>query len=230
MIYLIICILISVAILTLFRTFDYFKIDRNNTIIISYFVAFTLSFLSRDKSITISELPDYPWFYIGLITGITFYFGFQLFALSTKKIGLAITSVSGNMSVVVPVVIAMIFYNESASITKIAGILLILISFYLIFKKEKNTKLEMHFIYFPILLFTFNGINAALLGYSDKIGASEHQLFFMSLIFLAAFVFGFISNLFNKNRHSFGRIKLGIYNGDTQIIGNPTGQHFLSHI
>jgi drug/metabolite transporter (DMT)-like permease len=225
MIYLLFCILISVAILILFSSFHSFGIDRNNSIIISYFVAFALSFLTRDKSLPVSELPQHQWFYIGLITGVFFYIGFQIFALSTKKIGLAITSVSGNMSVVVPVVIAMAFYGEDITVSKIGGILLILFSFYFIFKKEKHIEFEMHFIYLPVLLFVVTGINAALLGYSDKTGASEHNLFFMALIFLSSFIFGFFSNLLNKNRKTpdikalLAGILLGVLNyGSTMMI------------
>ncbi len=200
MIYLLLCILVSVTILILFRSFSHIGVDRNNTIIISYLVSFILAFLTRNKALDLTELPHYGWFYTGLVIGVTFYVGFQLFALSAKKIGLAITSVSANMSVVVPVIIAMVFYNETVSIGKIGGLLLVLVSFYLIFKKEKHIKLDKHFIYFPILLFVFNGLNASLLGFSDKIGASDYKLLFMSLIFLSAFVFGGLSNFFNKSR------------------------------
>jgi len=201
MIYLIFCILISVAILTFFRLFDRFFIDRNNTIILSYFISFLLAFFSRDLEFDFKNLPGFQWFYIGILLGVTFYIGFQLFALSTKKIGLAITSVSGNLSVIVPVIIAMIFYHESTSFSKIAGLILTLLSFYLIFKPNKNIKIGIDFIYLPFLLFTFNGINASLLSYGEKVGAGKFMMVFMALIFLSAGIFGFATNFFNKKRN-----------------------------
>ena len=192
MIWLILCILISVAILAVFRSFPRFKIHRDNTIVISYLISFGLSFFTRENGMEVKALSVEPWFYLAFIIGFTFYIGFQLFARSTEKIGMAITSVSGNTSVVIPVAIALLFYNETASISKLLGISLVIASFFLIFKKEKTEKLNWHFIYLPILLFVMNGVNGSLMAYSEKIGASDWKMNFMMLIFLAAFLVGLI--------------------------------------
>lgn len=200
MIYLILCIVISVAILTVFRSFPKYNIHKNNTIVISYLVSFLLSFLSREKSIEIADLQNFSWFYWGLFIGFTFFLGFQLFAKSTSKIGMAITSVSGNTSVVIPVSIALLYYSESASLAKISGIFIVLLSFILIFKKEKSAKINWSFIYLPIMLFFLNGTNAALMGFSEKIGAADHKMNFMMIIFFAAFIVGLVTVLFGKNK------------------------------
>lgn len=200
MIWLILCILISVAILAVFRSFPKYGIHRNNTIVISYLISFVLSYFSREKILTFQEIPNQPWFYLALIIGFTFYIGFQLFARSTNKIGMAITSVSGNTSVVVPVTVALVFYSEIISVAKISGIILVLLSFILIFKKEKSEKTNWHFIYLPILLFVFNGINATLIAYSEKIGAAEMKMNFMMLIFFAAFLVGLVIVGTGKNK------------------------------
>jgi drug/metabolite transporter (DMT)-like permease len=200
MIWLILCILISVAILALFRTFPRFEIHRDNTIVISYLFSFTFSFFYRENDIELIALSQQNWFYLALIIGFTFYIGFQLFARSTQKIGMAITSVSGNTSVVIPVTIAFLFYGEAATLPRLVGIGLVIASFFLIFKKDKAEKADLNFIYLPILLFFMNGVNASLMAYSEKIGASEHMMNFMMLIFLAAFFVGTIIVAAGKNK------------------------------
>lgn len=204
MIYLILCILISVAILVGFRLFDHFQVNRNNAIISSYLISFVLAFLSRDSQFELSTLTQYDWLYSGLFIGISFYFGFQLFAISTRKIGLAITSVSSNMSVIIPVLIALIFYHEAAPFSKILGLIFTILSFFLIFKPEKNIKLDLHFILYPLALFLLTGLNSSMISFADKQGAGNNMMIFMSTIFVSAFIFGFLSNLFSKNRKKLG--------------------------
>lgn len=200
MIWLLLCILISVAILGLFKSFSKFGIHRDNAIVISYFTSFILSFFTREKGVDLKLLPDYQWFYLALLIGFTFYIGFQLFAQSTHKIGMAITSVSGNTCVVVPVAIAILFYSEAFTIAKIIGISLVVLSFILIFKKEKSKSIDWHFIYLPILLFMFNGINASLMGYGENIGVINSKINFMMLIFFSAFIVGLVKSVFSRKK------------------------------
>ena len=218
MIYLIFCIIISVIILITFKLFEYFNVHRGNAIVISYFVSFALAMLTNGTDGLQSLSFTSNWFITGAITGIAFYFGFRLFAVSTHKIGLAVTSISSNMSVIVPVIFAIIFYQESTAGWKIAGIILALISFYFVLKPEKNTPLDKHNIYLPILLFVATGTNAILISVSQSTGGSEHMLLLMSDIFFFAFVFGLIVNRSNRKRTPFtrrdieGAVVLGLLN------------------
>ncbi|MBN2745507.1 MAG: EamA family transporter [Bacteroidales bacterium] len=203
MIWLLLNILISVAILTTFRLFDRFGVHRDNAIVSSYLASLSLSYLFREKSIVISDLPQYPWFYLGLFIGVSFYFGFQLFARSTAKAGMAITSVSSNTSVVIPVTIALIFYNEDISFVKLIGILIVVASFFLIFKKEKSENLDWRLIFLPIILFFVSGINASLMGFAEKKGVNAYLINFMMLIFAAAFLTGIAKVVLSKNKKRF---------------------------
>lgn len=214
MIFLILNILVSFAILTFFKLFDRLSIHKNFAIVVSYFIAFTASLISYKGKIELSDLISNGYLTLGIITGITFYIGFQLFATSTQKIGLAITSVSGNISVVLPVVFAMVVFGESSGALKIGGILVALVSFYFIFKPERNQSFERHKIIFPALLFVVTGTNAILL----KIGQQNGSADSMAIIFLFAFFTGLIHLLASKSKPSIttknigGALLLGLLN------------------
>lgn len=225
MIYLILCIIISVIILITFKLFERFGVHRGNAIVLSYFVSFALALLTNGTEGLQTLSFTSNWFITGGITGITFYLGFRLFAVSTHKIGLAVTSISSNMSVIVPVIFAIIFYQESTSGWKIPGIILALISFYFVLKPEKNTHLDRHNIYLPILLFVITGTNAILISLSQTAGGSEHMLLLMADIFFFAFAFGMVVNRSNRKKTPFtrrdieGAAALGLLNyGSTMMI------------
>lgn len=218
MIFLILNILVSFAILTFFKLFDRLSIHKNFAIVVSYFVAFAASLISYKGKIELSDLISNGYLKLGIITGITFYIGFQLFATSTQKIGLAITSVSGNISVVLPVVFAMVVFGESSGALKIGGILVALISFYFIFKPERNQSIEKHKIIFPALLFVVTGTNAILLKIGQQNGSADSKLLLMAIIFLFAFFTGLIHLLASKSKPSItpknigGALLLGLLN------------------
>ncbi len=209
MIFLILNILVSFTILTFFKLFDRFKINKNLAIIVSYFIAFVASIWFSGETNILKALLGQEYLVLGIITGITFYIGFQLFATSTQKIGLAITSVSGNISVVLPVVFSMIFFGESMMGLKIPGIILAIVSFYFIFKPEKTEGLHKNLVIFPLLLFFVTGTNAILLKVGDGAGSDQNKLLLMATIFLSAFFTGVSHAFLAKEKIEFSTRNLG---------------------
>jgi len=64
------------------------------------------------------------------------------------------------MSVVIPVIIGTFLYaNESLNTMKIVGLAMALVSFYLIFKSKKGTKINLKLLLLPTIIFFFSGAN-----------------------------------------------------------------------
>ncbi len=197
--YITIAILFFVSIFVIFRIFERYKINNSHAIIINYLIASAFSYLIYKGDISLSQLPQQSWFYPSAILGFLFMVSFLLFAISSQKAGIAITAVASKMSVVIPVLVGAYLYKyEHLTSIKIIGLILALLSFYLIFKKEKKEKIALNLIILPLLIFIFSGINDSLMKYIRETyfrGATitlNSEILFVGTLFAFSFVTGIL--------------------------------------
>lgn len=194
MLYLVLAILMSTAVMVVFRMFTRYKISNMQAIAVNYVIAAWASYAVQDSSLTPAELPQQSWFVMAVIIGVFFIIGFNLFALSSQKAGVAITGVSSRISVIIPAAFGLLFLNEEITVLKISGILLVLIAFYLIFKRDKSIEVDTRYLLFPIMLFIVNGANDTMMSFSEKTYLkqdNDHILLFLAVIFATSLVFAF---------------------------------------
>jgi drug/metabolite transporter (DMT)-like permease len=88
----------------------------------NYLTAFLISALSaaRARSFGFSKLT----FALGLTNGIAYAIGFELVTLGMRLSGIVVTIAVVRLSLVVPVVFAILFWNETPNVWQAAGILL----------------------------------------------------------------------------------------------------------
>jgi len=192
MIYLILAIILSTSIMIAFKIFERLKINISLAIVTNYLIAASLGFFISDH-LTVSQVQQSNWFYFAIVSGIFLIITFYLFAFSAQKVGIAITSVSGKMSVVIPICIGILFYKESVNLIKITGIVCAVFAFYLTFYKKNNniyTKKNIILFLFPFLLFLGNGINDSLLKHAEKYYIDNNIVLFLSTAFLFSFIIG----------------------------------------
>ena len=139
MIYLLFCILASTLIFIIFKSFDKFKINTLQAIVINYLVACIYGLASYENEIKIQEVTQSEWFYGAIFLAFLFIFTFNVMALTSQRNGLSVASVASKMSVIIPVIFGIYVYNEGVSFQKIAGILIALMAVYLTSIKS-NTK------------------------------------------------------------------------------------------
>ena len=190
MVYLILAILISTSIVITFRLFSRFKIDNLQAITTNYLVAALLGFIIHPDVFSLSYIPGKPWFLFSCIIGITFILTFFLFALSAQKVGVAVTSVTSKMSVVIPVTVGIIAYAEPANALKILGVILSLLAFYLTFRKKNSQKIDKRFLVLPVMLFLGNGTNDTLTKHSQLFLIGNDYMLFLGMVFTVGFIIG----------------------------------------
>ena len=205
MIYLLLSILASTIIFIIFKLFEKFQINIFQAIVVNYCIAFTTGILSYNGTITISQLPNLDWFYYTLILGALFIIVFNLMAITTQKSGLSVVSVATKMSVVVPVLFGLLYYNESLGTVKLIGIAIALIAVYLTSNKSKQEiSVNRKSIVLPILVFIGSGIiDTSIKFLEDTYVANNDVPLFSAIIFLAAAVIGFIFIIIQIIRGSF---------------------------
>jgi len=157
LIYLILSILISSGLFVIFKYFGIYKVDVLKAIFINYIIAFIMGFTFAERSFSVVEVPNQPWFFGAVFLGALFVSIFFIMAMTAQKNGVSVASVAGKMSVVIPVLFGVFLYNESVTFLKVIGIIIALIAVYLSSVKEKSTAKKNAGLLLPILLFLGSG-------------------------------------------------------------------------
>lgn len=197
MTFLILSILSSTAIFVLFKLFSIYKIDTFQAIVINYFVAATVGFISYENTVSIENTYQTSWFFGALILGCLFIFIFNIMAITAQKNGLSIASVASKMSVIIPIGFGIILYNESAGVIKLTGILVALIAVYLASVKTKVNAPTSKSLLLPAVLFIGSGIIETSLKYIETNFVAANSIsIFSATIFASAFIIGLILVIF----------------------------------
>ncbi len=138
------------------------------TIVINYFSAATVGFVTSSKPISPVELIHCEWLPLALILGCCFVFTFNLMGKTTQKLGVNVAAVVSKMSMVVPVVFALVYFKESFTVYKAAGIVIALVAVFLTSVKKDATTQKASF-WLPVLLFLGCGLVDLLINYSQVI-------------------------------------------------------------
>ncbi|MAN59837.1 MAG: hypothetical protein CMC08_08390 [Flavobacteriaceae bacterium] len=222
MIYLLLSVLASTLIFVAFKLFDRFKINTLHAIIVNYLVACLCGVIAYEGPASVSDVPYFPWFYYTLGLGALFIIIFNLMALTTQRSGLSVVSVATKMSVVIPVLFGLLYYNEELGFFKLLGIILALAAVYLAsIKTKKGISIERKNLIYPALVFLGSGIIDTSIKYlEDTYVADTDVPLFSAVIFSAAFTIGISIMLIQAVRGTFrfqlktliGGVALGIPN------------------
>lgn len=224
MIYLILSIFSSAALVLLFKAFEQFRIHTFHAIVINYIVASGCGFLVLGGSVNYAALPGKPWFEISLLVGTLFIIMFWFIAKTAQKVGVSVSAVSQKMAVVVPVTVALIAYDgETLSWIKGLGILLALVGVGMSSIKEDRFEVDKRYAFFPLIVFLGAGFLDTTMNYVEKfkLGAgvkNTEMLLYVSTLFFVAFLLGLLAWIFQSLRHPGGRIRL-----NTLIAGIALG-------
>ena len=217
-IYLLLSIVFSTFINLVFKWFSVFKVNKIQAILVNYLVCFSIGFvLSGDFNLL--KIIGSDWFKYCIILGSLFVAIFLSMAMTTEKYGVSVNAVSAKMSVIIPVLFAYVYNSERLTIQFVVGILLSLLSIYLITKK-KQIIIPKKYIYLPIIVFLGSGtIDTSLklleLNYSNDISINTISYSIFLGAFLVGTTFYSIKNQFNFSNWSSRNIISGI------ILGIP---------
>jgi drug/metabolite transporter (DMT)-like permease len=200
LIVLLLSILSSSAIYIAFKLFGKYKITTLNALIVNYFTAFILG-LSLQDQLSISELLETPhkdWFYGSMALGVMFILVFSLMVITTQKGGMSVVSVASKMSVAIPVLFVIAYYDEPLGLLKIMGILMALVSVYLVsVRRRDGLSIDMKFFIFPLLVFLGSGLIESSIKFLENtyVPDSEISLFsantFLFACLTGSLVFGY---------------------------------------
>lgn len=190
MTYLILSVAASVLIVVIFKLLQKFEVNTFQTIVVNYLVAFGFGISANTSAIGVADVFEVKWFYGSVIVGAMFIGLFNLMAWTAQKNGLSVVSVASKMSVIIPIVFGIFLYQESVGYQKIIGIILALLSVYMVSVKSKTSINFKKNLLLPLLLFFGSGISDTYINYLQNTAISEDNI----PLFLAC-VFGFAGSI-----------------------------------
>lgn len=168
--------------------FERYKVNSLQALTFNYITAGILSCLFLDSDLSIQYLLNVDWLMHAIAIGALFIVIFYLYGYGTQKAGIAITTVANKMSLIIPVSLAILLYEDALTYLKVLAFLLALFGIYLcsithsgqlIFKRK--------YLWLIILIFLGQGISDSIFNdFVQKFPDEKVYAFFMVLFFFAA--------------------------------------------
>tara|TARA_B100001758_G_C18333818_1_gene570406 strand:+ start:213 stop:1052 length:840 start_codon:yes stop_codon:yes gene_type:complete len=213
MIALILAIISTIALFLLFKEFSKRSVNTDQAITFNYLTAALIALLTEDINFNINKLINEDWFYFAIALGIFFIIMFNIMAICTQKLGISISSITSKMSLIIPVIGAIIFQNTSLSIYKAGGIIIALISVYLTLQKSKSTTIPLLAL---VLFFGAGTLDMWLDFIRNKYLSSSNDFnLFIITIFLSAFIIGTLKLIHKRYKFTLKNLFAGV------ILGIP---------
>jgi drug/metabolite transporter (DMT)-like permease len=202
MFYLLIALFFSSCIFFAFKYFNKFNISILPAVATNYLVATAFGFMGSGENTSVSMILHQPWVLMAVMTGITFILTFVVFAVSTQRVGVAMTVVSGKMSIVLSVAVGFLLLSEPFGVLKILGIVAALVAFFLTNKDRGEVNVEKKYLYLPALIFFGTGANDILMKLSGVYYADRNEIQFLTVTFFTAFIIGFSILAYKVSRNA----------------------------
>jgi drug/metabolite transporter (DMT)-like permease len=200
MIFLVFSIISSSAIYKIFKFLDRFKNKTFNVIIINYITAAILGLLLTKTQVDIFSIYKNAWFPYSIIIGILFIMTFVLIAKSSQIVGIAITSISNKMSVIIPIAVSIIIDPlDVLTNFKAIGIILAILAVFLSVYRKRKVEFDSRNIYLPIILFLSMGLVDSIVKYAQQYHVNDNILpLFTVILFIMSAISGLITKLLRR--------------------------------
>lgn len=194
---LILSILSSALLFVILKKFKDWNVETVHGILVNYFTASALSIAFSNINLE-QTLPHIlmVWPYaIGI--GLLFIVVFVLTGKTAQLCGMAASSIASKMSMVIPISLGVILYNESFGFQKALGVAFAIPAVILVGGKPAHTaakKSYNSYWYLPILLFLGAGLVDTAIKYAQHhLMQDDNMYLVMSMIFGSAGLFGLLN-------------------------------------
>lgn len=138
MLNILLCVIFSASLIVLFKIAGQRQVRAFPMIVVNYWVAALCGLLLCPKLPGVDYVVAAPWLPLALLLGVMFITVFNLIGLSTVRSGIAVTAIAQKMSLVIPIVAAILFFGETLLWVKVLGIVMALASILMTTYKPKK--------------------------------------------------------------------------------------------
>jgi len=178
-------------------------------------VAFILLILNESKSFS------YPTLLYGSGLGFLFVITFFLLAFAISRAGTGLAITSSRLSVIIPILLSIIFFNESPTEQHILGFVLTFVTFVLFYFSVRSGHKEGDGVlkyFFLIAVFIGIGINDFALKFFKVWRSELEEPFFVFFIFSSAFIYSTIYIIVRKIKISPQTAMWGVLLGIPNVL------------
>lgn len=211
----------TILVAHLLRYIEFKKLNTLRVLTINYLLAAAVAFLTSSHTETLRELQSENLTSVLLLAsliGIIFIANFFIYSKSVYLNGVGISVAAMRISLIIPVLLSIFWYQEYLVAREWAGITLIFVTLFLLLPEKKSLlKFPFHAAWLLVILFVFTGIGDASLkvfevDFSNLVTKEQ----FMGLVFISSSLVGLVSLMIgNEWKFTKNEIILGL------LIGIP---------
>lgn len=220
MIFLILSIIASTITVSFFKIFERVGVNTLQGIIFNYITCAVLgNLITNETPVITTDFYNQTWFPYTLLLGFLFISIFFAIGETSQKMGVSVSIVSAKLSVVMPIVFALLFFSESLTVFQIAGIILSLLAVYFISQKHNDGSTKTKNIWIlPAIVFIGSGIIDTTLNLIQKrFIPAVSEAYVITTVFSIAFVLGALLLtylvVFKNEKVAFKNVYWGIFLG-----------------
>ncbi len=230
MIFLLLSILASTITVSYFKVFEKLGVHTLTGIVFNYLACAILgNFVGVSDAVFSTPFWSMDWFPYTVFLGFMFITIFFAIGKTAQQMGVSVSMVSAKLSVVVPILFAVIMYGENVKYLQSFGILLSLIAVYFISKKDQSEKSEHKNLWIlPLIVFVGSGIIDTTLKIIQTHFIPAHsEAHIITMAFTMAFVFGIFVLLYDVNKNKLKITLKNVFWGFMLGIPNYFSMYFL---
>ncbi len=197
MLYIIYSILLITVLALQFKIHPRYEVSTFQSIVINYVVCLILAYILTDNPPQIGSMVKTEWFPYTILLGFLFIVGFNVLAITIDAIGMTMASVFQKISMIIPVLLAIIIFGETTGWIKITGLLIACMAIIMTydFGQKEKTKTEhpsAKVFLWPMLTFLIGGLIDYVFFYVKKVDLVDDDMLFCGVAFGMAAFFGLI--------------------------------------
>lgn len=202
--YLLLSATCSLLLVHLIKVGESSELRMLNTFTINYLVAALFAF-------GIGGLPAFetdaflftsPGLLFAGVTGCIFIINFLVYSKSIHLNGIGISVTAMRLSLLVPVIVSILLYQEGVTAVKLMGLVLVFAALGLLIPKKQNvTFKKINAAWLLLGIFLLTGLaDSSLKVYEEDFSLQFNELTFMGMVFSSAFLTGLILSAFRKGK------------------------------
>ena len=156
----------------------------------------------------------------GSVYGISLFFSSYYGYMALKNGSMAITSLIVSYSVVMPCLYGIIFLNENVGLLRAAGILMLLVSMYLLNKQAQELKFSKKWLIYVVITFLCNGFNSINQKIHQTVYPSQYCKEYIVYAFVVITVLFFVVSVVKKGNNGNSCIKCAVPAGIFMGLAN----------
>jgi len=118
---------------------------------------------------------------------------FFMIGYSIRISGVAVTTIAGKMSMVIPILFSILYFSEKTPAIKVGGLVLATVSVFLTVYRPISKKKNLWPVLLPLMIFLGSGLTDSIVKYAQTYFVpNSMSLLFSAMVFLTALIIGLI--------------------------------------